>query len=179
MMRYLVRAVWIVLALVFLVEAWLWDHLEPIVARLVAWLPLRKLKMRVAAAVEHLPPAATLIVFAVPLVLLFPLKIVALWFVMRGDWVSATGILVIAKLAGVGITAFIFDVTRDKLLLMHWFRWSYDHVIAFRLWAHEMVAPIQRRIRRYVRLVAPRHASRAVRLMLRMRRRIHTIQTTA
>ena len=33
------RPLWIALALLFLLEAWLWDHLEPIVARVVNLIP--------------------------------------------------------------------------------------------------------------------------------------------
>ena len=41
MMRRLLQPVWVLLAVIFLIEAWLWDHLEPIVARAVALIPLR------------------------------------------------------------------------------------------------------------------------------------------
>ena len=36
MMRRLLQPFWVLLAVIFLIEAWLWDHLEPIVARIVA-----------------------------------------------------------------------------------------------------------------------------------------------
>ena len=42
--RKLVRAFWVVLAVLFLIEAWLWSHLEPVVERLVALIPLEGLK---------------------------------------------------------------------------------------------------------------------------------------
>jgi hypothetical protein len=41
MLRRLLQPFWVLLAIVFLIEAWLWDHLEPIVARVVAAIPLR------------------------------------------------------------------------------------------------------------------------------------------
>ena len=41
MLRRLLQPFWVLLAIVFLIEAWLWDHLEPIVARIVAAIPLR------------------------------------------------------------------------------------------------------------------------------------------
>ena len=45
-MRRLTRPLLILLAIVFLIEAWLWSHLEPIVAWIVARIPLRALKAR-------------------------------------------------------------------------------------------------------------------------------------
>lgn len=172
-MHRLLRIFWTLLAIVFLIEAWLWDRLEPVVAFIVARLPLKALKARIAAAIEHLPPEATLLVFLVPVVLLFPLKLVGLWLLARGEWVGATGVLVFAKLVGVGVTAFVFDVTREKLLLMAWFRWIYIKVMSCRDWAHALVDPIKRRIKARLRMFAPKRASRAVRLLLRLRRRAH------
>jgi hypothetical protein len=44
MLRRLLQPVWVLLAIVFLIEAWLWDHLEPVVARVVAAIPLAQFK---------------------------------------------------------------------------------------------------------------------------------------
>ena len=44
MMRRLLQPFWVLLAVIFLIEAWLWDHLEPVVARIVALIPLRDFK---------------------------------------------------------------------------------------------------------------------------------------
>ena len=73
-MRKLVRAFWVVLAVAFLIEAWLWDHLKPLVARVVDLVPWDRLKARLAAQIEILSPIATLAVFIVPLIVLFPVK---------------------------------------------------------------------------------------------------------
>ena len=79
MLRRLLQPLWVWLAIVFLIEAWLWDHLEPIVARLVAWIPLREFKQWLSDRVDALSPAMTLIVFAVPVIPLFPLKLLGLY----------------------------------------------------------------------------------------------------
>ncbi len=67
-----------------------------------------------------------MIVFVVPPIVLFPIKIAGLWLLAHGHWVLALGTLVLAKLAGVGVAAFIFDATKPKLLQMDWFRWCYE-----------------------------------------------------
>jgi hypothetical protein len=79
MMRRILQPLWVLLAIIFLIEAWLWDHLEPIVARFVALIPLRAFKQWLAERVDTLSPAMTLIVFIVPVIPLFPLKLVGLW----------------------------------------------------------------------------------------------------
>ncbi len=114
MMRRLLQPFWVLLAVIFLIEAWLWDHLEPIVAKVVAWIPLRQFKQWLSDRVDALSPAMTLIVFAVPVIPLFPLKLVGLWLLAHEYWLSAVVVYVFAKFAGLGITAFIFDVTRKS-----------------------------------------------------------------
>ena len=128
MMRRFLQPIWVLLAIVFLIEAWLWDHLEPIVARIVAALPLQRFKQWLAARVAELSPAMTLIVFIVPVLPLFPLKLVGLWLLTHEYWTSAVFTILFAKLLGVGVMAFVFDVTRPKLLEMAWFERLYEFI---------------------------------------------------
>ena len=71
MMRRLLQPFWVLLAIIFLIEAWLWDHLEPIVERIVARIPFRAFKQWLAERVDTLSPAMTLIVFVVPVLRCF------------------------------------------------------------------------------------------------------------
>ena len=89
MMRRLLQPIWVLLAIIFLIEAWLWDHLEPIVAWFVALIPLRAFKQWLAERVDTLSPAMTLIVFIVPVIPLFPLKLVGFWLLTHEYWISA------------------------------------------------------------------------------------------
>ncbi len=88
MLRRLLQPVWVLLAIIFLIEAWLWDHLEPIVARVVAAIPLARFKQWLTERVDALSPAMTLIVFAVPIIPLFPLKLMGLWLLTHEYWLS-------------------------------------------------------------------------------------------
>ena len=103
-MRRITRPLLILLALVFLFEAWLWSHLAPLVAWLVARLPWREFKAKLAASIERLPPAATFLVFIVPIVLLLPLKFLGLWLLARGAWLGAFAVLCFAKVVSLGVT---------------------------------------------------------------------------
>ncbi|MHC4046916.1 hypothetical protein [Bradyrhizobium sp. 23AC] len=173
MLRRLLQPVWVLLAIVFLIEAWLWDHLEPIVAKVVAAIPLARFKQWLTERVDALSPAMTLIVFAVPIVPLFPLKLVGLWLLTHEYWTSAVFTIVFAKLLGVGVTAFVFDVTRDKLLEMHWFERIYDLVMKVRAKAAELVDPIKRRIRELIAGNGEGWSSRTLRLIQRFRKSVH------
>jgi hypothetical protein len=173
MMRRLLQPFWVLLAVIFLIEAWLWDHLEPIVARVVAWIPLNAFKQWLAERVDTLSPAMTLIVFIVPVIPLFPLKLMGLWLLAHEYWVSAIVTLVFAKFLGVGVAAFIFDVTRPKLLEMRWFRRVYHFVMMLRRKATALVQPVKLRIKEILRGDGDGWSSRLLRLIQRFRKSVH------
>jgi hypothetical protein len=173
MLRRLLQPFWVLLAVIFLIEAWLWDHLEPIVARVVALIPLRAFKQWLSDRVDTLSPMMTLVVFVVPLIPLFPLKLVGLWLLTHEYWASAVVTIILAKLLGVGVTAFIFDVTRTKLLQMGWFKQIYQFILMLRAKAAALVEPVKRRIAEMLRGDGTGWSARMVRLIQRFRRRVH------
>ena len=173
MIRRLLQPVWILLAVIFLIEAWLWDHLEPIVAWLVALIPLRSFKQWLTERVDTLSPAMTLIVFIVPVIPLFPLKLVGFWLLTHEYWMSAIATIVFAKFLGVGVAAFVFDVTRPKLLEMAWFEKLYEFVLALRAKALALVEPVKARILDMLRGNGEGWSSRMLRLIQRFRKSVH------
>ena len=173
-MRRLLQPLWVLLALIFLIEAWLWDHLEPLVARIVAAIPLRAVKRWLAERIAHLSPPVTLAVFLVPVLVLFPLKILGAWLLVHQNWLGAAAVIVFGKLVGVGVTAFVFDVTRPKLLQMAWFRRLYEWVLSVRRWALDLAAPTMQRIRRALAMIRSGGSSRWLRVVLRLRRRVQS-----
>jgi hypothetical protein len=173
MMRRFLQPIWILLAIIFLIEAWLWDHLEPIVARVVKLIPLRAFKQWLAERVNTLSPAMTLIVFIVPLILLFPLKLAGFWLLTHAHWFSAILTILFAKFLGVGVTAFVFDVTRDKLLEMRWFKTLYEFVLALRARAFALIEPIKSRIQEILRGGNDGRSSQVLRWVQRFRRSVH------
>jgi hypothetical protein len=173
MLRRLFQPIWVLLAVIFLIEAWLWDHLEPIVAWVVAKLPLQTFKQWLAERVDTLSPAMTLIVFVVPVVPLFPLKLVGFWLLTHEYWMSAIFTILFAKLVGVGVTAFVFDVTRPKLLEMGWFERLYEFVMGLRARAVALVDPVKRRIVEMLRGDGDGWSSRMLRLIQRFRKSVH------
>jgi len=173
MLRRLLQPVWVLLAIIFLIEAWLWDHREPIVARVVAIIPLARFKQWLTERIDALPPAMTLIVFAVPIIPLFPLKLMGLYLLTHEYWLSGVSTFLFAKLLGVGVTAFVFDVTRDKLMEMHWFERLYDLVMKLRAKAAELVDPIKQRIRELIAGNGEGWSARTLRLIQRFRKSVH------
>src|SRR5437667_4610302 len=174
-MRRVLKPLWILLALVFLFEAWLWEHLRPLVAAVVNLIAWDKLKARLAQLVEWLPPWSVLIVFVIPFLVLLPLKFLEVYLIVQRQWIGAILVLVLAKLLGLGVTAFIFDVTKPKLLQMAWFRWLYELALTGLAKAHALIDPIKaaikRRVRRIAWLIKPGRPGRFFRRLARIRRR--------
>jgi hypothetical protein len=177
MRRKLLRPLWVILALLFLLEAWLWDHLEPIVARVVNLIPWGRIKVRLAQLIDNLPPYVALGVFIVPFIVFLPLKFLGVYFLAQSHWLAAGIVLILAKLLGLGVTAFVFDATRDKLLQMDWFRRMYEWFMWARDWAHAQTEPIRVRVRQIVWLLKPERAGRTLRRFMRLRRRAYRSRT--
>jgi hypothetical protein len=71
----------ILLALVIVFEEWGWRPLADLLGRLARWRPWAA----VEALIIRLPPYAALVVFALPTLLLLPLKLVALLLIRQGS----------------------------------------------------------------------------------------------
>lgn len=174
MRRKFLRPLWVVLALLFLLEAWLWDHLEPIVARVVNLVPWGKVKVRLAHMTKGLPPYAALVVFIIPIiVVLLPLKFLEVYFIVTRGWLGVIVVLLFAKLLGLGVTAFVFEITRDQLLQIGWFHRMYDWFVWLRDWSRNITEPVRERMRQLAWLLKPQRAGKFVRRLMRLRRRAY------
>ena len=172
-MRKVLRPLLIVLAILFLIEAWLWDKLEPVVAYIVRLIPLARLKAAFSEWTAELSPSATLLLFLLPQAVIIPIKLIEFWLFLNGQWVSGFVALVLSKLIFLGTAAFVFDTCRDKLLKLDWFRGLYNYVLWLRDAALKLVEPIKQRIQRRIRMFMPGVSQRTFRLMMRIRRRAH------
>ncbi|MEJ8850937.1 hypothetical protein [Variovorax rhizosphaerae] len=97
---------------VLLFEEWGWAPLAALAARL-GRLPLwARLEHKVSA----LPPWGALVVLLVPMVTLFPVKLMALYFFGLGHFKTGVVLLIGAKIAGTAIVARLFQLTLPALM---------------------------------------------------------------
>jgi hypothetical protein len=146
-LRKIVDAFWFVIALLYLFEVWAWSRLSALISQIVRTIPLEALKSWIVAKLEPLPPLATLIVFIIPVLLLEPFKIVALWFFAKGHILAGIMMFVIAKFVGLGVVAFLFQTSKPKLLQIRAVAWLYETGLAAENWARMRVDPALRRLR--------------------------------
>ncbi len=120
------RGLLLTLAAIWLfLEEWGWRPLARWLGRLARWPPWA----RTEARVSRLPPRAALLVFLVPVVLLLPVKVLALWLLHAGHTASGVGVIVAAKLIGTAIGGRLFVLTEPQLMqvrgfamILNWWR---------------------------------------------------------
>ena len=138
---------WIVLASIFLFESWVWDFCAAFGRRLLKLIPWDSFKADLKKFFDGLPAPVVLVVFLVPVGVLEPIKIFALWLIASGHWTLGILGFLVAKFVGFGIIAILFDLTREKLLSMKWMATLYAFVIHWVDWAHNLVDPYQQALR--------------------------------
>ncbi len=107
----------ILAALALLLEEWCWNAGLRLTRALARWPLLAALERQVRA----LPPWAALCAFALPGLLLFPVKLLALFAIAKGHAASGIAALVAAKLGGAAVVARIYALTLPSLLALGWF----------------------------------------------------------
>jgi hypothetical protein len=128
-------------AVIFLIEAWLWDKTIALGRWAVDLAPWHEFKEAVVRRIERLPPYGALPLFLIPVVVIEPLKFVAMTQIAHGHFLRGLFTFIILKFVGVGLIAFIFDLTREKLLAIDWFARFYEWVIKWRDIAHAFIEP--------------------------------------
>jgi hypothetical protein len=146
------RAFWFTLAILFLVEAWLWDHVKLWLKTLADAVGAERYVAKLREFIASLSPYPTLAVFAVPALAVLPLKMLALEIIAAGHVFLGITFILAAKTLALGVTSFLFDICRDKLMQIPRFVQFYELVLRVRAWAHTLVEPAKRELEAMLRL---------------------------
>ena len=121
---------------VLLFEEWGWAPLAALMAML-GRLPVLK---QIERVIGGLPPWAALLTFLAPVVVLFPLKLLALYLFGEGHYASGFSVLIGAKIIGTGIVARLFQLTQPALMQIAWFaRWY----LRWKAWKDSVLAVVR------------------------------------
>ncbi len=179
-MKYFRRLLLIFLAILFLFEAWIWDCFAATGRWLAVHIPFARAKRLIEQGIAKLPPYAALVLFVIPGLTVLPFKLAGLWFIAHGHWLLGGMVFLAAKMAGVGVAAFLFELTRDKLMTLGWFVRLYSTVIGWRQWAHQITDPYLAEIKIRARVlkdtikrIAAGERSHLARVITKLRKRIH------
>ena len=150
-------------ALVLLAEEWLWRVGNWFASSLARWPPLRMLE----DGVRRLPPYWALLVFALPGLLLMPVKLLALLAMAKGHVLWGGGVFLLAKGGGAVIVARIYVLTLPSLLALAWFARWHNRIIMLKdqLIGKLLASPAYTQLRRS--LSSLRRTMRRLRFQLR------------
>jgi len=154
MLRWLLRALEALLALLILFEEWGWESLHRLAARIARLPPLAWLERRIAV----LPPYGALAVLLLPTLALLPVKIAALWLIGIGRAGLGLLLVVAAKVVGTALLARLFHLTQPALMQLAWFARLYGRWAVWKAgvlarvrasWAWRVGRVVKRRVARW------------------------------
>jgi hypothetical protein len=114
--------------LYFLVDAIFFSLIKP----LGTWLSKLPIFGRVGIWIRSLGPYSTLALFAVPLLVLEPIKPVGLYLIATGNVIDGSALIGVGEVVKITIVERIFHAGRAKLMTISAFAWSYERVMALR-----------------------------------------------
>ena len=118
----------LVAALLMLLEETLILWLQRLMAALAALALIAALEARAA----RLPPYPAMVLFLLPAVVLFPVKLAALWLVAQGKILLGGVIILLGKVVGTAIAARVYKVLHPTLATLGWFVRAETWVFAWR-----------------------------------------------
>mgnify|MGYP007041524594 CR=1 FL=1 len=141
-------------AALFLAEDIVWG----ITSRCLAAISRHPFAAWIEARVQALGPYPTLLLFLIPALALFPVKLLGMWLAASGHPLFGLAVFAGAKIGGTAIAARIFTLSREKLLGISWFRSGHDWLLALkhRLYAAVRSLPAWPLASRKVRALAER-----------------------
>lgn len=168
---------YVLAAVYFLVDAIFLAIAKPI----SDWLGRHVLLRRLRDWIRSLDPYPSLALFAVPVILLEPVKPVAAYHFATGQFATGAIVLVVGELLKLVLVERLFSLTKDKLLQIRAFAWAYGRVQDARSWlenteAWQAIIAVRRAIGRYF---AEMKMSAAARLVRRSKSRRGALRISA
>jgi hypothetical protein len=71
--------------------------------------------------IQKLTPYFSLLLLAVPVLLVEPVKFVAVFVAAKGHWLAATGMIICAYAVSLVLVERLFRAVKPKLLMLNWF----------------------------------------------------------
>ena len=117
------------------------DELFSLATRPIAtWLAKQDLARRLRRWITSLRPYPALALFAIPLIVLEPVKPVAAYLAATGHFAAGTVLFVGGELLKLVLVERLFVLNKQKLLAIPAFAWCYRHISALREWLEATVA---------------------------------------
>jgi len=135
------------LAVVLIIEEWLWDGLTAFGHSLARWLNLESFEQWLSQT----SPTLALVAFSIPIMIVTPINLVAFGLLAHGMILQGILLEVLAKLLGTVLIARVFALTKPQLLTFALLRVIYTTVTGWLQWAHQKITetPVYRWSKRF------------------------------
>jgi hypothetical protein len=139
------------LALAFLFETWVWRWIVVLARALAALLPWVRFRNAARREVARAPAFVAVVLFGVPLAVAEGGAFISVVTMATGHLFAGMALYVLMKIFGLFLIPVIFEITREKLMMLPWFVWCYEKFDALHAMAARFVAPYRQRARELVR----------------------------
>lgn len=123
------------LAILLIIEEWLWDFLSACAHYLALLLRLENVERWLAQT----SPAIALLAFTLPVLIVTPINLAALSLLLHGLLLQGILLEVFAKLLGTLLVARVFKLTKPQLLTFAVIAFVYHTVMGWLQWAHAKI----------------------------------------
>jgi hypothetical protein len=82
--------------------------------------------------IQRLGPYQSIVLLAIPLAIVEPLKFASLFVAGKGQWLTGTGMIVAAYVASLLVVERLFRIVRPKLATLGWFAKLWASYVALR-----------------------------------------------
>jgi hypothetical protein len=123
------------LAIILLIEEWLWDILSALGHYLISHLGLARFELWLSKRT----PNQALLAISIPIILVTPLNIAAVWLLTQGLIIQGIALEIVAKLLGTLFIARFFALTKSQLLSFSLIAVVYNTVTGWVRWAHQKI----------------------------------------
>ena len=124
------------LAVILIIEEWLWDLLSALGHFLTRLLKLES----VERWLSQTSPRIALLAFMIPVIIVTPINIAAIWLLLHGLLVEGILLEISAKLIGTLLVARVFTLTKSQLMTFGLIAAIYKTISNWLGWAHAKIA---------------------------------------
>lgn len=124
-----------VLAVILIIEEWLWDLLSALGHYLIRLLRLESFERWLSQT----SPSMALMAFMIPVLIVTPINIAAIWLLIHGLLLQGVLLEIFAKLLGTLLVARVFTLTKSQLLTFRLIAFIYNTISGWLRWAHAKI----------------------------------------
>lgn len=136
MNRFLKPVIFVLATMYFVVDAVFMTVARPVANRIAAHWIWGRLRVRIVS----LDPYPTLALFIVPLIVLEPVKPVSAYLIGTGHIAMGVIVLVVGEILKLVVVERLFSVSRDKLISIPAFAWTYGRYLQAKDWLESFEA---------------------------------------